>query len=142
MPINPDALGSKGESLPKKWSSRDSMIYALGVGAGTDELAFTTENTMDVPQRAFPTQAVTLADVSPAFGTIGTFNPAMLVHGEQRVVCHSELPPAGEVTTVSEITAIWDKGKGAVVEVTAVSTDVATGTPLFTNVTSAFIRGE
>jgi acyl dehydratase len=142
MPINPDAVGSKGESSPRKWTSKDSLLYALGVGAGTEELAFTTENSMDVTQRALPTQVVTLADVSPAFGSIGTFNPAMLVHGEQRIELHGELPPAGEVSTVAEITGIYDKGKGAVVEITAVSTDTTSGSPLFTNVMSAFIRGE
>jgi acyl dehydratase len=142
MPINPDAVGSKGESTPRSWSSKDSLLYAIGVGAGTEELAFTTENSMDIAQRALPTQVVTLADVSPAFGSIGTFNPAMLVHGEQRIELHGELPPSGEVTTVAEITGIYDKGKGAVVEITAVSTDTSSGSPLFTNVMSAFIRGE
>jgi acyl dehydratase len=118
------------------------MLYALGVGAGTGELPFTTENSIDIPQRAFPTQVVTLADVSPAFGAVGTFNPAMLVHGEQRIVLHAELPPSGEVTTVSEITGVFDKGKGAVIEITSLSTDTSSGQALFTNIMSAFIRGE
>jgi acyl dehydratase len=140
MPINPDALGSKGEAGPRRWGSKDSMLYALGIGAGTGELPFTTENTTDVPQRAFPTQVVTLADFGGAFGSIGTFNPAMLVHGEQRIVLHRELPPSGEVTTVSEITGIYDKGKGAVVEITSISSD--SDGQMFTNVSSSFIRGE
>jgi acyl dehydratase len=142
MPINPDAVGSKGDPTPRSWTSKDSMLYALGVGAGVDELPFTTENSIDIPQRALPTQVVTLADVSGAFGNIGTFNPAMLVHGEQRIELHGELPPAGEVSTVAEITGVYDKGKGAVIEISSLSTDTATGEPLFTNVMSAFIRGE
>ncbi len=52
MPLNPGAVGLKGDPVRRKWSSKDSLIYALGVGAGTDELAFTTENTKDTPQRA------------------------------------------------------------------------------------------
>ena len=66
----------------------------------------------------------------------------MLVHGEEAITLHGPIPVAGEVETVGEITGIYDKGKGAVVEVTSVSTDTATGLPLFTVVMSAFIRGE
>jgi acyl dehydratase len=147
MPINPDALGTKGAPVRSSWTSKDSLLYAVGVGAGQEptdpaELAFVTENSMNVTQRALPTMAVVLADVSGAFGTIGSFNPAMLVHGEQRVVCHAELPVAGEIESTSEITAIWDKGKGAVVEVTARAMSTSDGSPLFDLVMSAFIRGE
>ncbi len=147
MPINPDAVGNRGAAVRSSWTSKDSLLYAVGVGAGQEptdpaELPFVTENSMNVTQRALPTMAVVLADVSGAFGNIGSFNPAMLVHGEQRVVCHAELPVAGEIESTSEITAIWDKGKGAVVEVTAQAVSTADGAPLFDLVMSAFIRGE
>lgn len=147
MPINPDAVGHTGAPARSSWTSKDSLLYAVGVGAGQEptdpsELAFVTENSMDVTQRALPTMAVVLADVSGAFGNIGTFNPAMLVHGEQRVVCHSELPVAGELESTSEISAIWDKGKGAVIEVTARAVSAADASPLFDLVMSAYIRGE
>jgi len=66
----------------------------------------------------------------------------MLVHGEQAITLHGTIPAKGEVETVGTITGIYDKVKGAVVEVTSTSTDTATGQPLFTNVMSAFIRGE
>jgi acyl dehydratase len=147
MPINPDAVGSRGAPVRSSWSSKDSLLYAVGVGAGQEptdpaELPFVTENSIDVTPRALPTMAVVLADVSGAFGDIGSFNPAMLVHGEQRVVCHAELPTSGELESTSEITAIWDKGKGAVIEVTAHATSTADGSALFDLVMSAFIRGE
>jgi acyl dehydratase len=77
-----------------------------------------------------------------AMGKIGTFNPAMLVHGEQAIELYGEIPSSGTVSTVGEITGIWDKGKGAVVVSESTSTDVATGQPLFKNTMSAFIRGE
>jgi acyl dehydratase len=147
MPINPDAVGSKGEAHEHSWTSKDAILYALGVGAGaTDplrELEFTTENTADTPQRVLPTAAVVLgAGGTAALAHIGTFNPAMLVHGEQGIELFGEIPVEGTVSTVGEITGIYDKGKGAVVEVTAVSTDVASGQPLFTNRTQLYIRGE
>jgi acyl dehydratase len=143
MPINPDAVGSKGDPTEHSWSSKDAILYALGVGAGLDELAFTTENTTDTPQRVLPTMGVVLgAGGFGAMGKIGTFNPAMLVHGEQSVELLGEIPVSGTVSTVAEITGIYDKGKGAVVVNESVSTDVATGQPLFKNRMSAFIRGE
>jgi acyl dehydratase len=143
MPINPDALGSRGDPVEHSWDSKDCLLYAVGVGAGVDELAFTTENTADVPQQVLPTMAVILGTGGfAAMGKVGTFNPAMLVHGEQAIQLHSPIPTKGTVSTVGEITGIWDKGKGAVVETSSVSTDVATGQPLFTNRSSAFIRGE
>jgi acyl dehydratase len=143
MPINPDAVGTKGDPTDHSWDSKDAILYALGVGAGTSELAFTTENTTDTPQRVLPTMAVVLGvGTFGAFAKIGTFNPAMLVHGEQAIELYGEIPVEGTVTTTGEITGIYDKGKGAVVVVESVSVDKASGQPLFKNTMSAFIRGE
>ncbi len=147
MPINPDAVGTTSQPVESSWTSRDALLYAVGVGAGQDpldrgELAFVTENSLDVEQRALPTFAVVLPDVTGVFGSIGSFNPAMLVHGDERIVLHRELPVEGSVSTTAEITAIWDKGKGAVVEVTSRSVGADDGEPLFDVVMSAFIRGE
>lgn len=147
MPINPDAVGTRSEPKESSWRSKDGLLYAVGVGAGQDpldprELPFVGENSIDVAQRILPTMVVTLPDVSGAFASIGSFNPAMLVHGEERIVLHREVPVEGTVSTVAEISAIWDKGKGAVVEVTSTSTLVGEDEPLFEVVMSAFIRGE
>ena len=142
MAINPAAVGTTTEPVVSSWTSTDSLLYALGVGCGTSDLALTTENSLNVEQRMLPTQVVTLADMSGVFAHIGSFNPAMVVHGEQRIRLLEEVPPSGRVSTVAEITAIYDKGKGAVVEVTGRSSDVDTGRPLFESTMSVFIRGE
>jgi acyl dehydratase len=147
MPINPEAVGARGEPWRHAWTSKDALLYALGVGAGAvdplDELAFTTENTNGVPQQVLPTAAVVLGvGGAGAIGQIGSFNPALLVHGGQAITLHGPIPVDGEVETVGEITAIWDKGSGAVVEITSRSVDVATGEPLFDQVMSIFLRGE
>ena len=146
MPINPDAVGTKSEPARRKWSSKDALIYALGVGAGAadplDELQFTTENTNGTPQRALPTIAVVLGPMGGGFGAIGSFNPAMLVHGEQGITIHQEIPVEGELEAVSEITGIYDKGKGAVVVSESTATLVSTGEALFSTRMSAYIRGE
>ena len=146
MPINPDAVGTKSEPARRTWNSKDALIYALGVGAGAadplDELEFTTENTTGKAQRVLPTMAVVLGPLGGAFGAIGSFNPAMLVHGEQGITLHREIPVEGELEAVSEITGIYDKGKGAVVVTESKATLVDTGEPLFATRMSAFIRGE
>ncbi len=146
MPINPDAVGSRSEPVRRAWTSKDALLYALGVGAGAadplDELELTTENTSGKPQRVLPTMAVVLGPMGGAFGSVGTFNPAMLVHGEQGITLHREIPVEGELEAVSEITGIYDKGKGAVIVSESTATLVGSGEPLFSTRMSAFIRGE
>ena len=141
MPINPEAVGSKGEPIEVSWDSKDCLLYAVGIGAGTDELAFTTENTSGVEQLVFPTFPVVIGwGAGSAMANIGEFNWAMLVHGQQSVTLHQPIPVEGTATLQSEIVAIYDKGKAAVV----VSETTATlgGAPLYTTTSSAFIRGE
>ena len=58
MPIDPNAVGAKTEPQLFTWTDRDTLLYALGVGAGLDDLAFTTENSHDIPQQVLPTYAV------------------------------------------------------------------------------------
>ena len=147
MPINPDAVGSKGEPGRRSWTSKDALLYAVSVGAGsldpvTQELEFTTENTKDTQQRALPTMAVVLGAGGGAMGNIGSFNPAMLVHGEQAITLHRELPVSGELEAQGEIVGIYDKGKGAVIVTESHSTLVETGEPLFSTRSSVFIAGE
>ncbi|CAN5513446.1 hypothetical protein BH24ACT5_BH24ACT5_31760 [soil metagenome] len=60
MPINPDAVGATSEPAEHSWTSKDCLLYAVGVGAGTDELAFTTENTAEVPKPVLHAMAVVL----------------------------------------------------------------------------------
>lgn len=148
MPINPDAVGTESGPAESSWDSKDCLLYALGVGAGvTDptgfELEFTTENSMNVDQQVLPTFGV-IAGMGGMGGItkIGTFNFAMLVHGEQAIELHQPLPVDGRVSTTSKITGIWDKGKGAVVETEALSVDAKSKEPMFTTRSSLFIRGE
>jgi len=143
MPLNPDAVGSESEPYETSWNSKDALLYAVGIGAGTNELPYTTENTSGVDQQVFPTFAVVVGwGAGSAMRNIGTFNPAMLVHGQQAITLHKPLPVNGSVTMKGRITAIHDKGKAAVVVSETVATDNTDGQPMFTNVSSAFIRGE
>jgi acyl dehydratase len=114
----------------------------VGVGAGTDELAFTTENSRELPQRVLPTFAVIIGGGGSLLDKIGSFDRAMLVHGEEGIELFSEIPPEGEIESVARVVAIWDKGKGAVVELESESKLVSSGEPLMRVRMSLFIRGE
>src|SRR5262249_32602634 len=139
--------GYTSEPSVSSWDSKDCLVYALGVGAGVIdptgfELEFTTENSQDVTQKVLPTFPVVVPGGAAAFGQIGTFNPAMLVHAEQSVELHDSLPVQGTVEAVSTITGIYDKGSAAVVVMNTTASDQATGKALWTTTFSAFIRGE
>ncbi|MGC1513336.1 MAG: MaoC family dehydratase, partial [Acidimicrobiales bacterium] len=77
-----------------------------------------------------------------ALRAIGTFNFAMLVHGEQAVTLHQPLPVEGSVRSTSTIVGIYDKGSGAVVAIESTSVDPVTDKPMFSTRSSIFIRGE
>jgi len=141
MALDPKSVGAKGKPARRSWTSKDALLYAVGVGAGTQELQFTTENTKDTPQRVLPTMAVVLGGGGIPFDKIGSFNPALMVHGTEGIELYGEIPPDGELESVGEITGIWDKGKAAVAEVEATATLVATGKPLFKIKMSMFCRG-
>ena len=99
MPVNPDAVGSVGDPVSHSWDQRDVMLYALGVGAGLDDLALTTENTRDTELVVLPTMAVVLGvGGAGAMAHIGTFNPVMLVHGAQAIELHAPIPTTGTVS--------------------------------------------
>lgn len=144
MPLNPDAVGTVGPENTVSWTSKDSLLYALGVGAGaTDptgfELEFTTENTRDTPQRAFPTMGVVLGGGGGV--DFGDFNLAALLHGEQSITLHQTIPAEGSGVGRGRVAAMYDKGKAALV---VLETDVADpdGNPLWTTRSGLFISGE
>ncbi|MCG5215038.1 MaoC/PaaZ C-terminal domain-containing protein [Streptosporangium soli] len=145
MPLDHGVVGVPSAPYERSWTSKDSLLYAVGVGAGLgdplQELAFTTENSAGVRQRALPTFAV-LAAQAPTGRKLGDFDPAMLVHAEQHFELHRELPAAGSVRTTSRVTGIYDKGSGALVATEAHAVDAASGEPMITSRSSVFIRGE
>jgi acyl dehydratase len=146
MPINPDAVNDEpSPPSERSWTSKDALLYAVGVGAGSIdptgfELEFTTENSKDIPQRVLPTFAVIVG--MSGMANIGTFNMAMLVHGEQSIELHREIPPDGTILTTGRVVAMYDKGSAAVVVNESTSVDKETGEPIFTTRNSSFIRGE
>ena len=147
MPLNLDAVGSTSEPFERSWNSTDCLLYALGVGAGSldaggFELEFTTENSTESSQRVLPTFATIVGTGGGPRASLGRFDPAMLVHAEQYIDLHGEIPVQASIVMTSTLTAIYDKGSGALVRSEARSVDAASGTPLFSTRTGLFIRGE
>jgi len=143
MPIDPNAVGATSAPQTYRWKDRDTLLYALGVGAGTADLAFTTENSHDVTQQVLPTYAVIACSPFAAVGSIGSFDFSRLLHGSQSVRLFSPLPAAGALSVVSEVADIQDKGEGknAIVMLKATGSDPDSGAAVVETLTTLVIRG-
>jgi acyl dehydratase len=101
------------------YGERDAILYALGIGLGTDplddaDLAFLDETRLKV----LPTMAVTLS--SPG---MWVRNPDLgiawlkLLHVGQTARFHRSLPPNGEVIGQARVRTVEDRGEGRGAEV-------------------------
>ena len=142
MPIDPNLVGKELAPMEFNYGMKEVILYALGIGAGTrvEELKFVYENGLET----LPTFGV----VPPFHSLIGIlgmegmdFNLVMLVHGEQYLELYQPIPVEGSLMSYPKISAIYDKVKGALIEID-VLTKNARGEDLFMNRFSAFIRGE
>ncbi len=145
MPLDHSLVGVPTEPQERSWTSKDALLYAVGVGAGLGdplaELEFTTENSEGVTQQVLPTFGVLVAQPRTS-RRLGDFDRALLVHAEQAFELHRPLPVEGTVRTVSTVTGIYDKRSGALVATESVAVDAATGEKLVTSRSGVFIRGE
>jgi acyl dehydratase len=145
MGLNLDAVGTTSEPAERSWNSKDTLLYALGVGAGAldptgFELEFTTENSDGVTQRVLPT-FTTIVGQGGGRTSLGDYDPAMLVHGEQSIRLHGELPVAGTVSTTTTVAGMYDKGAAGLVILESESRYVESGETAFTSRSALFIRG-
>lgn len=139
-------LGYEYEPAEFVYTERDVSLYALSVGAAADpvdpaELKFVYE--LNAHFAPLPTMAVVfpfslfwqIVDV-PGL----RFNPMMLLHGEQYVELKRPLPTAAAITNTARVSAVYDKGSGAVVVTDVLSVDEA-GNEVAFNQSTVFIRG-
>jgi acyl dehydratase len=143
-----DRVGYESEPKRITWTPQDCSLYALSLGAGFDELPFVAEEAIGHPQRVFPSfvLAGVMAEESaswthPGFHT-GDYEVHQIVHGEQRLELFSRVEPSGDVMVRTRVAGIYDKGSGALVELDVRADDSASGVPLFSAITSLFVRGE
>jgi acyl dehydratase len=148
MPLNYDKLmRTASESVTQQYTRKDTMLYALGLGVGSNdpvdanELKYVYERNLV----ALPTLAVTLAASAmrlsdPELGV----NYRMLLHAEQSLQMHRPLPAEGSVVSRSKIDEIYDKGaaKGAIMYATRQLYDASNGDLLVTMGTVTFLRAD
>lgn len=130
----------------QSYGARDTMLYALGAGAGADhtdpfELCLAYEKDL----LAVPSMAVTLAypgfwyrDLNPGLDHAAT------LHGSEHFVIHRPLPVAATVVARPRIVAIHDKGagRGSLIVSRREVRDKASGELLATVSQTAFCRGD
>lgn len=146
MAIHVHNIGKRSEGAPCSWDSKDALLYALSVGAGaqdqTHNLAFTTENSRGIEQRVLPTFAVLLGGAGGSMDDMGDFKLSQVLHGGQTITLHRTLPSSGSVIPLACMSAVYDKGKNAIIEQTTELLDAQTREPVATSVTSMIVRGE
>lgn len=147
MPIDIDkAVGARLPEGTFSWVDEDVILYNLALGAGdppTDhrELRYAYEGDLV----AIPTYGTI-----PPFGimmSLGAvegmdFDLAQVLHGSHELIVHREIPTSGTVTQSGRVSAVYDKGKGALAVLEIVSVLEKTGEDLFTNRASIYVRGE
>jgi acyl dehydratase len=140
-------VGAESVAIHHAWRPRDCSLYALAVGAGIDDVAFTTEGNAGVAQRVYPTFAFAIvAEVAaqwedPCFGT-GDFALEHVVLGEQGLTIHRPLQTSGDVAVRTRVAGIHEKGSAALIVLDQRASDAATGEPVFTSTVDLLVRGE
>ncbi len=147
MPIDLErAIGARIPPSRYSWADEDVILYHLGIGAGSDpiepsELRYAYEGDLVV----IPTFA-TIPPFSLLMGFVSVdgvdVNLAQILHGEQETIVHREIPTSGSVVNEGVVTGIYDKGSGALARVEVVSTLEESQEPVFTNISTLFIKGE
>jgi acyl dehydratase len=137
-------MGLRREDERFRYTDRETMLYALGIGLGRDplepqELAYVFEQPA---LRTLPTMATILARI-PLLKDSG-YDYSRVLHGEQRLTLHRPLPPAGELLASARVTEAYDKGagKGALICTQTEVRSAEDGAPLFTLGATTFARGD
>jgi len=137
MALNLEAIGKKIGPVTKTYTWKDVALYALGIGAGFDELDYVYEKNLKV----IPTFSVaSIFDFFWHIAGASNVNLAGILHGEQDIIFYRPIPTAGTLTTEGAITHYYDKkDKGAIVIAEGDTCD-ADGKKLFKNIITIFSR--
>jgi acyl dehydratase len=146
MPLDYGKLMDCKRETSQRYTVRDTMLYALGVGAGIDadtpdKLSFVYERELN----ALPTMSVVLATPGfwmrePQFGLTWQ----KILHAEQSVVMHKPLAVCGDVHSILTVDAIYDKGPevGALLYSNRKLWEQTSGSLLATIRQGIFLRGD
>lgn len=138
------ALALEIPAVEAAYTARDTMLYALGLGFGSNPLAASElRYVYERDLRAFPTMALTLGVTSLRALDLG-IDFARVVHYGQELVLHRPLPVAATVVARSRITDMIDRGtgKGMLLLLERSLSDQATGELLAVTTMTALCRGD
>ncbi len=137
MALDMDAIGKKIGPIKKEYDWRDVILYAIGIGAGFNELEYTYEKNLKV----IPSFSIAaIFDFLGEAGVASNINLAGVLHGEQDLIFHNPIPVSGTLITEGKITHYYDKGaKGALI-IAESDTFHSNGKKLFTNIATIFGR--
>ncbi|MCJ8499483.1 SDR family NAD(P)-dependent oxidoreductase [Desulfatitalea alkaliphila] len=138
MALNLEAVGQTLGPMTKHYTWKDVVLYALGVGAGENDLHYCYEKDLKV----IPSFAIaSIFDVLAQIGIKSEVNLAGVLHGEQELIFHRPIPTEGSLTTKGRIRHIYDKGpdRGALIIGESDTVDEA-GNRLFTSICTVFGR--
>jgi len=139
MALDLSLVGQDSTPSTFRYTWKDTVLYALGIGAKRDELDYLYEGRGP--------------KVIPSFAVVPMFTPwfelitkaggdlGMLVHGAQRVRLKAVLAPSGTVSTTARLRGIYDLRRFAVVLVDTETKDEA-GNVLYDTTSQIIWRGE
>lgn len=122
MSLSDSVVGTPMAPATFRWDETDVILYALGVGARPPaELALLNEacGPQVLPTFALVANWWAVKDLRSALD-LGTFP---IVHAAQALDLHRPMATCGELSMRAEVSAVWDKGKHAAVELTSRGTD-------------------
>jgi acyl dehydratase len=112
--LNLDLIGKKTDEAVFKYSWKDVVLYALGIGAQPDELQFVYEG-YPGGLKVFPSYACIVGSVGLQLRKLGKIELSHFVHGEQAIQLYKPFSTSGEIVCQGEVENIYDKGKAAVI---------------------------
>ena len=128
------------------YATRDTILYALGVGLGSDPLSrHHLQYVYEPGLVALPSMAVVLAYPGFWYRDLDTgLDFSRTVHGAESIAIHAPLPVAGTVVAKTRIVDVIDKGaeRGALVVSERAIRDRADGRLLATVRQTAFCRAD
>ena len=100
------------------YDERDTILYALAVGADSSQLELVYERDL----RALPGYACALGLWAvEAAGGLGAYERQRSLHTSQKLTMHGPMPATGPVQSKGRVTAVWDKGKATIVDIEVTS---------------------